>query len=85
MNRFVSSVERVQRISSALDHLHYVNTTLRMPPRMLTGMMLHHALSECVGVGGVWSATHKKKLHGELVYREDRNNLFNDFMIAIYS
>ena len=81
MNRFVSSVERVQRISSALDHLHYVNTTLRM----LTGMMLHHALSEYVGVGGVWSATHKKKLHGELVYREDRNNLFNDFMIAIYS
>ena len=46
-----SSVERVQRISSALDHLHYVNTThLMFPPRMLTGMMLHHALSECVGV-----------------------------------
>ena len=34
----------------------------------------------------VWgSGTHKKKLQGELVYREDRNRLFNDFMIAIYS
>ena len=52
MDRFASSVERVQRISSVLDHLH-VNSTPRMPPRMLAGMMLPHALSQCVSVGGV--------------------------------